>query len=1359
MDNSWVNSVPEEDAAVLVKFFKEGVNSLSEEESAVALKYKEQLRDTNKKKTQETIDTSYQDLFDSFVSTDSLKAAAGGVVGTANAVADTVAGLIKFPFSAGSAIGNLAKGHTPSVAREASREAAESILPSVHSSVMGGTGMGGKYAEGANAAYETLMKPWELLTKAIEAPGKAVGGQSGELLTMALETGMIAAPAAKRIGAHYANKANPLLDASGIPKNFNSNANKAVDDVNAQTAREERIDKEFNRETKPTEFNPEIVPMGPVERSTPYPFKRTTEQPFVEDAIDFPLRQEVLQQPEISAAIDNFRAQAAELSQIVENAINPRVREKAAKNLESLQTEFAAGMKELGISNMADAHGLQRPLYETTARARPVEKVGEFSETVGDFWETGSPKRPINTGNFNQAGAVKFPFGEEKGKDFTPEEIAEHYKKKTGNSLPAEEAINIAKKLNQENAEVFKKLAASTKSELSKTTKNPFLAESTLSPEELKIAVNSGKVKDIDTNVFKKHTGNLLQRSLGSTYSIRAHYNNPILEAVMRPLSEAADRAKYTVDHLLWGTGGVGTIFNTLDSASQTRVWDRLVSTRGKPEADVYQGLSAAENSAVKSLSQAYEKSLVQTNEARVAEGKTPISAEANHIASVWQGDRISMVHDKSGELVGVVTGSKADIEVARNWLAENKPELEMTPDAFRGSAGQKPYTESLAELYDSLITAAEAGEITLTEEVIRRMSEARVMQSANVRGVAQHEKFTKKEKVFGALGLKPWETAEKNAQDGINAQLSHLEAVYQRAELSKAAKTISEYEKVLGNLNAVKVAKTKLAEMQGNGTNPVVKYAEETIRKKLSETKTGGKLLKGAGDINQGMTVAMNVKYFALDPAFAVINLFEVATKTPIAVAHGIGAKEAVSFHAARKTLDFMANLGSKGPEAIKHLKEDDAYAFEFARQRNIGNPTVEVANKVRPKTTSNTAIDYGKNIVDASIKYPELAQRFTAFITTFHAMRAFGLEKAHAANVAHDLTKLYFKDYSPLEAASIFQKFGKVGMTGGRQLRTWLVGEIALLSAQAANKQAGLLTTTMGLSAMMYGADSVPVYQAVDKMAYWAKQLAIWMADDPEEVLKRSELLTPKEMLFINTGRDPRGVVDRGLESIGLEGSTTGRTQWNALPADVTEIFFKIRYLIDSGNTYHQAVKEALKDDPNGAAIAKLLLDPIAPKMITRGIETEFLTDTGGNIRDPGKNYDVSKTIHSPGEKRAYLFGMQPKTTANQKYGESFQFREEEATLARKEAASEELRNALNHMSISKDSNKRIAAATSKFVKAYVGDSANESYNQLLDRVIEESVFTPMQLRRIRTLRNAGNNPALAKYFAEIYEDDYGR
>jgi hypothetical protein len=102
--------------------------------------------------------------------------------------------------------------------------------------------------------------------------------------------------------------------------------------------------------------------------------------------IDFPLRQEILQEPEVVDAINGFQAEAQRLETISNNAINPKVREKAIRDLAALQAEFKIGMQQLGISNAAEASGINRPLYEIGGGTRlPIQRTFDPRQDGGDI--------------------------------------------------------------------------------------------------------------------------------------------------------------------------------------------------------------------------------------------------------------------------------------------------------------------------------------------------------------------------------------------------------------------------------------------------------------------------------------------------------------------------------------------------------------------------------------------------------------------------------------------------------------------------------------------------------------------------------------------------------------------------------------------------------------------------------------------------------------------------------------------------------------------------------------------------------------------------------------------------------------
>jgi hypothetical protein len=84
--------------------------------------------------------------------------------------------------------------------------------------------------------------------------------------------------------------------------------------------------------------------------------------------MEFPLRQEVLQQPEIRGAIEAFTKEAERLRGLTQSA-GGFWKERYAAELTKLEDEFAAGMKQLGIRSREEALGLVK-LYESGGTPR-----------------------------------------------------------------------------------------------------------------------------------------------------------------------------------------------------------------------------------------------------------------------------------------------------------------------------------------------------------------------------------------------------------------------------------------------------------------------------------------------------------------------------------------------------------------------------------------------------------------------------------------------------------------------------------------------------------------------------------------------------------------------------------------------------------------------------------------------------------------------------------------------------------------------------------------------------------------------------------------------------------------------------
>jgi hypothetical protein len=92
--------------------------------------------------------------------------------------------------------------------------------------------------------------------------------------------------------------------------------------------------------------------------------------------VEFTLRQEVLNDPVIMGAFDDFAGRASELQFIIKNAIDKKAIAQAKTDLAALQKEFMVGLKQLGIKSEKQARGLAtRALYERAGRGRTQRGV------------------------------------------------------------------------------------------------------------------------------------------------------------------------------------------------------------------------------------------------------------------------------------------------------------------------------------------------------------------------------------------------------------------------------------------------------------------------------------------------------------------------------------------------------------------------------------------------------------------------------------------------------------------------------------------------------------------------------------------------------------------------------------------------------------------------------------------------------------------------------------------------------------------------------------------------------------------------------------------------------------------------
>lgn len=133
---------------------------------------------------------------------------------------------------------------------------------------------------------------------------------------------------------------------------------------------------------------PDIVPIRdtgllsleqPGERVSPYSGVPDTERLATTHdypAVNYPLRQELLQKPEIANIVNNFRVESDRLKKIASNAVSQSEKIKAISDLNKLQKDFSEVMRTFGISDISGTIEASRPIYESNIQQRlPIQKT------------------------------------------------------------------------------------------------------------------------------------------------------------------------------------------------------------------------------------------------------------------------------------------------------------------------------------------------------------------------------------------------------------------------------------------------------------------------------------------------------------------------------------------------------------------------------------------------------------------------------------------------------------------------------------------------------------------------------------------------------------------------------------------------------------------------------------------------------------------------------------------------------------------------------------------------------------------------------------------------------------------------
>lgn len=750
---------------------------------------------------------------------------------------------------------------------------------------------------------------------------------------------------------------------------------------------------------------------------------------------EFPLRQEVLQQPEIVDAINKFREEAATLEQQATNG-SGFWKTQAEQKLTKLQDEFLAGMRQLGIDNPQEAVGLQK-LYDSGKETKlPVE-------------HTFQGKSPLGGVGKKQGGAVSFDFGKKKVP--TPEEFKDRLEKLSGHAVDPE----IARQMYDQRYPTETK-AAKVKEAVSnipgiseaegfnKYESRPVL-DDPLGEESVRRMEAVGTM-DLDKPVsgaFK----NLLSAGRMQSWSKKSpivHEGTQFITSVKDTYRIAAAEAISSVNKL---TLKMERSFAALGS-SWRDAYDVFRIRRDHefdPNFDPSTVLSGPKLELFKQIDSVVKDLWPKINERRkqLDPSAPDLPQLPYYFTSFFSGDWAIPVFDKNtGQfLFNIRETTRGAANKAKDWVNAN-PEFSARDVRLQK---QTHYTNAKIDAASDFQTMVDTFGTSdpAALQAMQRLANSSNKSSFNTAGMPN--RFLNKEGRVGSLGDKPWRTDKENYYDNKRAFERYVEGANEwlaNTQISKFAENMQKSE-------AIDVPNAKAF---------IQDYADYVTGRKETSANTVNNLAASishsmGGSGSAGITIArkwanVNTALFigyysaraglqnsvqwlqATAPKLTQLQLNEGYNgSVPTAIVLGMfrGTRDAIG-HWAGGDLD-LATL-----KRVKH----DSLAFKEAN--HVVDAHLVDSQGMWKNVWANTAYDLTAN---KSVAATEQLSRSVAFSIYQAYFESAGISKAKAMDMAKNLTHETMVNYESYAKPQVFGNTGPVGEMAGR-LQTYKMNSV---------------------------------------------------------------------------------------------------------------------------------------------------------------------------------------------------------------------------------------------------------------------------------------------------------------------------
>ena len=565
------------------------------------------------------------------------------------------------------------------------------------------------------------------------------------------------------------------------------------------------------------------APRSP-EGTIPYPGpelqpKRPLEAPRAsEEALNFPLRQEVLDSPEFRKTLDNYQ-----------RWVDDAIKEGNETLATELRQDFGDLMRQYGVDYPSEA--FNRLLYEKGQGTKlPIKSTNNpdlsapkpWSETTPSAFGLADLDKPTVGGKFAKplTEAEKTPAQTEKAIKYI--QLGQFRKQRGGIGDP--KFIEFKNKLSPN----LKPYASKIYKEYLKQLGEAQIYKEGEVPLKLDIPGLEKLKQDFSQELipwedYKKNSiegtpdlprSSMLARNLQSGgHMVGQYYNNPFVKYGVTTIDNALLHAKALWTKALSGPDGLikklkisGKDQNHLNSIIQKYEGQKTLSV----EELVQEGASKEVIDAYNKWKDIHEEGITRLNEQRAANGLKPIEPRPGYFPSYFRGDwYFEVINKQTGDVIYRPTGNykgtlgKFGLQGIRNQMKKEHPEwlildIKERPNFSKESsdrnAGYRMLIEELEILSPERETVKEAFRLARDRQAHKQSSfKQRLLDKAGVEGYE---------------GNKYWESEGKNAQDAFKSMAKYIEAINTYIELNKASKVIANMGKDhadLGQINSWK--------------------------------------------------------------------------------------------------------------------------------------------------------------------------------------------------------------------------------------------------------------------------------------------------------------------------------------------------------------------------------------------------------------------------------------------------------------------------------------------------------------------------------------------------------------------------